>query len=206
MLKSYSSLLTYNFAQKFHYQLLTSKLRQQKQHFIFEHFLLIGSHSLLITLGLSQAVLKSTTTNQFNKMSEPTTYTRKPNSNCLAMILEPIQHESRFLIWVNSNTTTSPIQRRRVPTFEPLGRPSVEVGPEVPLHRRRGGAKLRLQQYQHHRIAHASSGRQQPGTTRLDLRIREQIAGDLEAPAPGAERARGSYRLARAERLRRLTG
>jgi hypothetical protein len=135
---------TCNFAQKFHYQLLTGKLRQQKQHFIFEHFLLIGSHSLLITLGLSQAVLKSTTTNQFNKMSEPTTYTRKPNSNCLAMILEPIQHESRFLIWV-------------ILTLQPICACN--------------------NQYQHHRIAHASSGRQQPGMTRLDLRIHEQIAG-----------------------------
>jgi len=30
-----------------------------------------------------------------------------------------------------------------VPTFEPLGRPGVHVGPEVPLHRRRGRAELR---------------------------------------------------------------
>jgi len=71
-----------------------------------------------------------------------------------------------------------------VPTFEPLGRPGVHVGPEVPLHRRRGRAELRLQQHQRHRFRHAP-GREHPATTSLDLRIREQIAGDLEARRTG---------------------
>ena len=36
--------------------------------------------------------------------------------------------------------------RGNVATFEPLGRPRVHVGPELPLHRRRGRAEMRLQQ------------------------------------------------------------
>jgi hypothetical protein len=102
--------------------------------------------------------------------------------NCQVIILKPIQHESRLLIWVSLTLQAAQYKGGRVLTFEPLGRPSVHVGPEVPLHRRRCRAELRLQQHQHHRIRHAPE-RQHPGTKSLDLRIREQIAGDLEAGA-----------------------